>query len=210
MAIESTGKFLSNHYIFLLFALIILQSQALHRGRELMAAACLGIAFSFHASVGLLGGVAVYLSLLVLRYDIKRLLLCALLTILCSLPGAIPLMSHVLEDRSVAYESWKFISLLRSPKHLDPFSWDRMDILSNYILLLFNIFASRQYRDRDDLKIIVWFQIFLGLMFAIGLVLSAFEAYPLLKPMPFRLFPLFVLLFFFFHLINSSDSFSEG
>lgn len=38
-------------------------------------------------------------------------------------------------------------------------------------------------------------------MFTIGLVLSALEAYPLLKPMPFRLFPLFVLLFFFFHLM---------
>ncbi len=137
-------------YVFLLFALIALQRQ-----RDLIAAALLGIAFSFHASVGLLGGVAVYLSLLVLRYDMKRLLLCALLTILCSLPGVVPLMSHVLEDTAVAYESWKFIALLRSPRHLDPFSWDRMDILSNYILLLFNVWAYRQYRERDDLKIII-------------------------------------------------------
>ncbi|ETW94035.1 MAG: hypothetical protein ETSY1_36585 [Candidatus Entotheonella factor] len=40
------------------------------------------------------------------------------------------------------------------------------------------------------------------MIFSFGLLLSRLEAYHLLKPMPFRLFPLFVLLFFFFHLMS--------
>ncbi len=173
----------------------------LQRQRELLAAVYLGLAFSFHASVGLLGGIAAYLSLLALRYGIKRLFLCAALTILCSLPGVMPLLSHLVEDTATAYESWQFIALMRSPRHLDPFSWGRMDILSSFILLLFNIFAYRHYKAFSNLKIIVLFQIFLCLIFSFGLLLSRLEAYHLLKPMPFRLFPLFVLLFFFLHLM---------
>ncbi|WP_320416932.1 DUF6798 domain-containing protein [Candidatus Entotheonella palauensis] len=183
-------------YLFVLLALIALQRQ-----QERLAAIGLGIAFSFHASVGLLGGTAAYLSLIALRYDLRRLGICAGLTILFALPGAIPILSHVLEDTSTAYESWKFIALVRAPRHLDPFSWDRMDILSSYILLLFNIVAYKQSTDTSNLKIIILFQIFLCLIFSFGLLLSRLEAYHLLKPMPFRLFPLFVLLFFFFHLM---------
>lgn len=52
-------------YLLLLLALIGLQQQ-----RERLAAVCLGIAFSFHASVGLLGGSGLFVDdLTALRYE---------------------------------------------------------------------------------------------------------------------------------------------
>ncbi|MEW6003086.1 MAG: hypothetical protein AB1638_10625 [Nitrospirota bacterium] len=184
-------------YIFLLFSI-----NEFIKNRVILPSILLGLSFSFHASVGFFGGCAVIFTLFVLRYPVKKLTKIILITILFSLPGLIPLLPVMFGSNNTS-EDWKFMSLIVMRSHLDPFSWVKRNILSLYILLMFNWLHFRQNRNNHALRFLISFQVFICIFFSLGLIFRYAEEYEILRFFPFRLFPLFVPLFFFFHLMSA-------
>jgi hypothetical protein len=185
------------------YACLLFSLEGLLRKRDIYASILLGIAFSFHPTVVFLCGLAIGLSLIVLQYPLRRLLTMALSATLFALPGVISLLPIVFGNGGGSAEDWKFFVLIRSPHHLDPFSWPKRDIAFLYVLMLFNVLHSLHNKHDKKIAFFISFQIFLCIFFSLGLLASLTENYGFLKLTPFRLFPLFTLLFFFFHLMNA-------
>ena len=185
-------------YVFLLFAL-----DAFFQKRDTLASILLGLTFSFHPAVGLWSGLAIASSLVLLRYPPKTLLSVAGYTTLFALPGLIALLPALLAPGAGSAEDWKFMVLFRSPNTLDPLSWPKRDILNAYILLLFNWLHFRTDSQNQTFRFLISFQLLLAFFFSLGLLARLTEAYIFLRLMPFRLFPVFTLLLFFFHLMNA-------
>lgn len=184
-------------YVFLLFAL-----DAFIKNKKINASVLLGLTFSFNPAVGLAAILSILLSLIFLGYSPKDLLKAVTLITLFSLPGVIPLLPEFFNIISPSSDHWKFLALVRMPHHLDPLSWPKRDLLFLYILLLFNWLQYKKYQNDQVVKFLTYFQLFLALLFSFGIVLRLTENYALLKFMPFRLFPVFTLLFFFFQLMQ--------
>lgn len=185
-------------YVFLLFSL-----KGFIRGRDTLPSILLGLAFSFHPAVGFWGGLAVGLSLVFLQYPLKTLLKFVCYSILFGLPGLIPLLPVLAGSASSSPEDWRYVVHFRSPFHLDPFSWPKRDVLLVYILLLFNVLHFQSNKANPTLRFLMVFESCLGFFFSVGLLFRFAENYELLKFGPFRLFPVFVLLLFFFHLMHA-------
>ena len=185
-------------YVLLLFALCALLSK-----RDILSSILLGLSFSFHSAVGFWAILAIVPSLVILKYPIKRLVQMSFYTALFSLPGLIPMLPVVFGRSSFSPDLWRFYVLVAQPDHLDPFSWVRRDLLLVYILFAFNWLHFRRVREDKTMKFFVSFQSFLCIFFSLGLFLRYTENYELLKFYPFRLFAVFVPLFFFFHLMNA-------
>jgi hypothetical protein len=184
-------------FVFLLFAL-----DGFIRQADRLASIFLGLCFSFHPSVGTWGGLAIGLTLLILRYPAKKLARTIFFAALFALPGLIALIPYVLESKSFSWEQWKYFVLTLQSHHLDPSSWALRDILLVYILFAFNWFCFRQNKDDFTQRFLIAFQFFLCLVFSLGIVLRYTENYELLKLYPFRLFPIFIPLFFFLNVMK--------
>ncbi len=183
------------------YALLLFALHGFLQSRYWLPACLLGLAFSLHAAVGLFGGIAVYFALIVLKTPWSRLFGCMGLTLLCALPGLIAALPILLTSNPYAAENWEFLALFRVPHHLDPISWPHRDILTVYILFGFNLLVCLEDRDNVKLRFLAWFQGGMGLIFTLGLALRWLEAYTWLQFTPFRLFPLFVPLLFYLHLM---------
>lgn len=185
-------------YVFLLFAI-----NGFIDGRHIIPGLFLGLAFTFHSAVGLWGCLAVGCTLLALRFSFKKVLATAACAALGALPGLVFLIPTVMGNAQSTADDWKFAALVRFPYHLDPFSWPKRDILLAYMLFVFSWLHSRQARENKAIQFLTWFQGFLCVCFTAGLLLRFGEQYQWLKFMPMRLFPVFSLLLFFFHLMHA-------
>jgi hypothetical protein len=185
-------------YILLLFAL-----DGFIERKTIVPSVLLGLCFSFHPAVGAWSGLAVGLSLIGQRTPIRRLLRSGLTSMLFALPGLIPLLPLIAGSSADRPEQWKFLALVHSPHHLDPFSWKAKELALVYFLFAFNWIQSRNQKENQAVRFLLAFQGFLCLFFTLGLVWRWNENYSLLRFFPFRLFPLFVPLFFWFHLMNA-------
>jgi hypothetical protein len=164
----------------------------------------LGLAFSFHPLVGLWGALAVGFSLIVLRYPIVALIKSGCYTALFALPGLIPLLATSFEGGRESSEAWRFIALVVIPYHLDPFYFGGSGkLLLLAILMCFNWFQFKSDSESHALRLLISFQAFLGLFFALGFLARFTNNYQLLMFMPCRLFPVLLPLFFFLHLMSA-------
>lgn len=179
-------------YSFLLFGLNAFTKRKLSR-----ASILLGLSFSFHPAVGLWAIPAVGIALLVERVALRDLARIAGLTFLFSLPGIIPLIGDRLEAQPASYADWQFIVLKHMPFHFDPFYFSTLGMAVLGLMLIFNIIALRG-SERFELRFLRSFQIAIAGFFFLGILLRAFEFYPLLSLMPMRLFPILTPLFFIF------------
>ncbi len=157
----------------------------------------LGLAFSFHPAVGLWAIPAVGLALLAERVAVRDLAKVAGLTLLFSLPGIIPLIGDQLSAQPASYDDWQFIVTKHMPFHFDPFYFSTLGMVLLGLMLIFN---SLRYERAESsaLRFLRNFQIAIAGFFVLGIVLRAFELYPLLRFMPMRLFPILTPLFFVF------------
>lgn len=185
-------------YVFLLFAI-----NGLLDRRDAVPGLFLGLTFTFHPAVGMWGSLAAGLTLLTLRVPFKKLVAMTAWATLGALPGVIPLLSSLVGNVSATPDDWKYMALVRFPYHWDPLSWPKREILLTYMLFLFSWFHSRQCRQNEAIRFLTLFQGFLCLFFTAGILLRVAEQYEWLKFMPMRLFPVFSLLLFFFHLMHA-------
>jgi len=181
-------------YSLLLFSLIGFMKE-----KTSLPAFLLGLSFSFHPSVGLWGGLAVMPVLLFGQMDVKRFLKIAGFAILGALPCLVAVVPFMLNAAPNA-EGVKFYILYRIPHHADPSYFAKSDLVLMLALFLFNWLHGRSLKVKSSF--IFWdrFQLFLLLIFIAGMILGFAGHYGFLKLLPFRLFPVFSLLMFFFHL----------
>jgi len=186
-------------YPFLLFAL-----EGFLKGKSALPAVLLGLCFSFHPAVGMWGVLAIAGTLCVLRWPWRRLLQVGALFTLFALPGLIPLVTGIFSAAPADPREWRFLARVLFPMHMDPLSWPKRDILLLYAMLLFNWLDVRaQAQPLAPLRFLLVFQQMLALFFTAGIVCRVLDLYGFLRYMPFRLFPMFVMLFFFFHVAHA-------
>jgi hypothetical protein len=187
------------------YALLFFSLNGFMHERSVLPSILLGLAFSFHPLVGLWGGLAVGLSLLVLRYPINTIVKFGSYAALFALPGLIPLLMEPLNGGPQSPEALRFVALVVMPYHLDPFYFasSKLLLLLLGMLACFNWFQFRSAGKSHALRFLISFQVFLGLFFVLGFLARFTEHYQFLILMPCRLFPVLLPLFFFFHLMSA-------
>jgi hypothetical protein len=179
--------------------------------RLILPSILLGLAFTFHPVVGLWSALAVGFTLIVLRYPIGAVIKSGCYTTLFALPALIPLLMTPFQSGDQSAESWKFLALVVIPYHFDPFYFGASGkhLLLLAILLCFNWIHFKSDRNNHALRLLIFFQAFLGLFFVLGFVARFTDNYQVLMFMPCRLFPVLLPLFFFFHLSSALHHFSS-
>jgi hypothetical protein len=187
------------------YALLLFSLNGFMQERQVGPSILLGLAFSFHAVVGLWSALAVGFTLIVLRYPIGALIKSGCYTTLFALPALIPLLMTPFQSGAQSAESWKFLALVVIPYHFDPFYFGASGkhLLLLAILLCFNWIHFKSDRNNQGLRLLIFFQAFLGLFFVLGFVARFTDNYQFLMLMPCRLFPVLLPLFFFFHLSSA-------
>ena len=188
-------------YILLMASIILYLEK-----REAFSAVTLGLAFSFHPSVGMWGSVAVISAKLADRKAMKKLIQYVTITVIFALPGVIPLLPHIFLGSTATIADWKFLALVNMPAHLDPFSWPLRNELSLLICFIVNGIYFWHNWQNNFIRFISSFQLVIFLIFILGIVLRWLENYTLLQYFPFRLFPLFTPLFFLFATLSMLES----
>jgi hypothetical protein len=185
-------------YVFLLFSL-----NGFLRGEGIVIPSILlGLAFSFHPLIGLWSALAVGLSLIFLRYPARTLVKIGTYTTLFALPGLIPLLLMPGVGGLDTREALKFVTLVVMPYHFDPFFFGiPQGLLLLAAMACFNVLHVVLDAEARTLRLLIVFQVFLGLFFIAGFVGRYLENYQLLLLMPCRLFPVLLPLFFFLHLL---------
>ena len=183
-------------YIFLFFGL-----SELLKGRDILGSLLLGFCFTFHGVVGMWALLAVGLSVLLLRYPFSRLFKMAVCVLAASLPGLIVIWPTISGNWSLSQEQAKFLALVAAPFHLDPLSFPKRDVFLLLILFAFDWLYLRSVSSNKTFRFLNYFLLFLGIFFAFGFVARITAHYTWLFYFPFRLFPVFAPLFFFFCLM---------
>lgn len=184
-------------YIFLFFSL-----SELIKGRDVLGSFLLGLCFTFHGVVGMWALLAVGLSVLFLRYPVARLVKMAACVLVSAAPGLIVIWPTISGNWTLSQEQAKFLALVAAPFHMDPLSFPKRDVFLLLILFCFNWLYFRSVPNNKTLRFLNYFLLFLGLFSLMGVIARLTGFYRFLFYFPFRLFPVFVPLFFFFCLMS--------
>jgi len=171
-------------------------------GRELTAAALLGLSFSFHPSVGASAALGFGMVLLLRRTPPAAFARFVGWTFLWSLPGLIPLLPALSAPNEASRETWRIMALVRMPVHLDPARFPRRDIVALYLMYGFVAWFATISGDRA-LRFCRDFLTGLALLFTGGLVARATGRFELLQVFPFRVFPLLLPLIFLWSVLRA-------
>ena len=199
-------------YAFLFAALLPLLD-----GRIRPAGFLVGLAFTFHPSVGLWGGVAVFAVIVLelsgrFRAEPPRWtegVVAAGLALLGAAAGLFATVPMVLSEHAATLSDWELMTRVKMPHHLDPETWP-LRILAVLPLLLAYLGVHAWQSKRPAWRRLFAFQVAIALPFFAGLLLREMESYQLLSYFPFRLFPLLTPLFFLFALLESASRGASG
>jgi hypothetical protein len=187
-------------YPCLLFAI-----DAALSGRSLLAGILAGLAFSFHSAVGMWGGAALGLMVL-LHYPIRKTLEFSVAAIVCSLPGLITSWNLVMGPHAISRTEAKYLTTISLPDCFDaagfPHTWVAL-------LLILPIFAGMFARwKRDDRAVwqLMIFQIALACFFAFGVVSRIIGRFDRVELFPMRVWATFALLLFYWQIMSIVQS----
>lgn len=190
-------------YVFLLGALKNVLEENLKR-----AAVFSGLAISFHALVGGWGALGLFASLFGWgrSLNLRKVLIFCGVTVLCGLPGVVSAGFNLFHGGAMSEESYAIDVFFRGPHHMDPYSFlssARLLEMSAYglltVLILWQVFKRRQ-----ALILLLFLAAETGI-FAAGVLARQFHLLSFLYLYPFRLAPLFLLLFFSLGLVRFLD-----
>jgi hypothetical protein len=182
-------------YICLLSAILYLLER-----RNRIGGILLGLAFSFHPGVGLWGVPAVMAAYLFHSSSKKELLETAFFTFLFAIPELIVVVPIAFKKNASESEIWTMMFFSKMPIHLNPHLWGLRTLWIVFPVFFANTVHFFFNRKDDVVKFLYIFEVTLFIPFLLGLSTAYSGHYDLLKYMPFRLFPVFSLLFFFFYL----------
>jgi hypothetical protein len=171
--------------------------------KNVSASILLGTTFLMHPAIGLFAIPAVILSIIVIRRGFKDVIRIIAITSLCASPLVLMLLPTVFGEGAISSEGGKFLAQTMFPHHLDPVSWPKRNLFWLYAIFSFNVMHYFSNTKNITIRFLVSFQFFLALTFSIGMIFSFLGNYGFAKYYPFRLFPIFSLLLFFYHLMNA-------
>jgi hypothetical protein len=192
-------------WAFLFFAL-----ERFLAGRHRMASILLGLTASAHVVVGFWGAVGVGGALLLVGWPLRRLAVCAGFGLIGAAPGIVAFLPAMLGSVSSSPEDWRFITLVAIPLHFDPMFFTARANASLYLLFAFNVAHLYWHRDDPTWRLLTAFEGVLALVFTAGVAARLAEVYAPLRLIPFRLFPVVTLLFFFFRVVRLAGDGAVG
>lgn len=167
-------------------------------GRSIVfSSVLLGLSFSFHPAVGLWAIPAVGFALFIERGSMTELVKAAVIVLVFAMPGVVPLLFEQSSANAASFRDWQFVVTVHMPFHFDPFYFSGVRLAVLAVMVAFNV-AALWRAESYALRFIRNFQIAIAAFFLLGVVLRWFEAYPALRFMPMRLFPILTPLFFLF------------
>ena len=175
----------------LAYPLLVGALVAAMRGRIPWAAALVGLSLTFHPAVGLWGGLALGVALLVERSTRWQTVRWSWLAAVTAAPGLIATLWGLSRGGT---EDWEYVALARFPFHFDPFEFPRRGMVLLVLVLAWSLIWGWVLRSDVRFRIVTWFQIGLATLFALGVLARLFEAWQALVYFPFRLLPLFAPL----------------
>jgi hypothetical protein len=187
------GGFEAKCIAFIFFIILIYN---MNRSSMTIGAICCGLTFSFHISVGMFSILYFVFYLLYERYNLKHLLYYSFISLLCALPGIIPLIPHLMCN-SISSSALKYYIFNRVPHHLDIFSWPKRDVL--ILLMSFIITFCYAYKNRSFTgwkSVYIMISLFF-IFFMLGIVATILNFYTFLSYYPYRFFTVLTPLFFF-------------
>jgi len=177
----------------LAYPLLLFGLERVMVGRFGVAGLLGGLAGTAHPSVGLLGGVALFVAVLGTRPRPSQLARFVGLALLGALPGILA----VAPTLGGASPDWTYLTVVRMPFHLEPLSWPKPVFVSLAILLAFVVLHAGMAGARPW-RTLLAFQGATAVVFGAGVAIRIWGPIDLLQVFPFRLFPLLTPLFFLF------------
>jgi hypothetical protein len=190
------------------YALLLGSLRAVGRKNLDLSAAFIGLAFSFHPSVGAIGAVGLAAALASAGQRMSTAARYVFIAMVTALPGLVAVLPALAGSATHAGDA-AYLVLTRVPHHLDPLSWSKAAYVTLFMSSAFNVVYGWINRSSGGPMLhLLGFQLGITAVFVIGVLARLLSLYSLLLYFPFRLFPLFTpLLFFFFlsHLIENFD-----
>ena len=178
-------------YPCLLFAI-----DAVLTNRIVLAGILCGIAFSYHTAVGMWGGAALGLAVL-LHQPIRKTIVFSAMTILFSLPGLITSWQLVFGPHRISFDEAKYLITIALPECFDVATFSHTWMVVLLILPAFSLMFYRQRRDDRAIRQLLVFELALWFFFVFGIIARVLHRFEWVELYPMRVYAVFALLLFF-------------
>lgn len=182
-------------YVCFLFAL-----DGALAGRLVRAAVLAGLAVTFHPAVGLVATAALAVGLLASGLKLSMVVRPLLVGLAFALPGLVQTWLMMVGSDPSTSQDWDFLSATFMKIHFDPSSFTRGLVILTVLTFAFNGVWAYRMREKRAFRTLFWFQVVLAVPAIAGTVGFALGHHAIMTITPYRLFPLFSLLFFFLNL----------
>jgi len=187
-------------YPCLLFAI-----DAALSGRSLLAGILAGLAFSFHSAVGMWGGAALGLMVL-LNNPIRKTIEFSIAAIVFALPGLITSWKLIIGPHAINLAEAKYLTTISLPDCFDAADFAHTSMALLLVLPIFAwMFARWKMGDRSIRQLRV-FQIALAAFFAFGIFARIIGRFDWVELFPMRVWATFGLLLFFWQAMSIVQS----
>ncbi len=183
-------------YPCLLFAIDAALSE-----RPLVAGILAGIAFSYHTAVGMWGGAALGMAVL-MSYPLRKTLEFSIAAIVLALPGIIASWPLVMGKHAITPEQAKYLTTVSLPGCFDVLRFPLTSVVVLLILPIFSLQHARLHRGDRQIRQLLIFELTLVVFFAFGIVARLLGRFDWVELFPMRVYATFALLLFFWQWIS--------
>jgi hypothetical protein len=183
-------------YPCLLFAI-----DAALSGRTLLAGILAGLTFSFHSAVGMWGGAALGLMVL-LNNPIRKTIEFSVAALVFSLPGWITSWKMVMGPHAISVAEAKYLTMISLSDCFDSASFPHTSVALLLILPIFAWMFAGWKKENPSVRQLLIFQIALALFFAFGLIARIIGRFDWVELFPMRVWATFGLLLFFWEMMS--------
>jgi hypothetical protein len=169
-------------------------------GRVPAAGVLAGLAVLFHLAAGLQVGLAVAAGAIALGPTRRDLTIAFGAAMLLAAPVVLAVLASAPVPGSAAADEWRLLATTAMPFHFDalnPVYFPRREVLAVGLMALYVLVSAATGRPRAERRFMTAFTGTLIAIFAFGFLARIAGRYELLALTPFRVLPLFGLLFFF-------------
>jgi hypothetical protein len=170
--------------------------------RKLIRAGILtGLAFTFHTAIGMWGGAALGVAVM-LNSPIRKTILFSMLTILFALPGLITSIPLVFGPHAISPAEAKFLMTIALPACGDPAAWPPIWIAVMIALIGFAAAHAAWRWDDRGIRMLFQLEATTAAFFLFGLLARVLGRFDWLELYPIRVYAVLVMLLFFLQLAD--------
>jgi hypothetical protein len=191
-------------YPCLLFAI-----DAVLTDRTVLAGILCGIAFTYHSAVGMWGGAALGVAVLLTQPILKTVIFSAA-TVVFSLPGLITSWNLVAGAHRIKPEEAKYLTTVALSDCFDAFTFPHTWMLVLAILPFFAWTYARWQRDDGKIRQLLLFEVALAIFFGFGVFARLIGRFEWVELFPMRVYAVFALLLFFWQMMSVALSWGQN